>query len=54
MLSRSNPIVDPAATETVSEAWPGLALQRISREDTFSTGELLTGIRIAALVDPLP
>lgn len=54
MLSSLKPIVLPAATDTVSVAGVGLTLQRMSLEVTSVTGELLRGIRIAALEVVLP
>lgn len=46
--------MDPAATETVAVAAPGLVLQVIPASVTLVTGELLTGWRTAAIevVDP--
>jgi hypothetical protein len=49
VLSRLNPIEEPAATVTVSEAGRGDLLQVISGEVTLSTGELFNGWRTAAV-----
>ena len=53
MLSSSKPIVLPAATETVSVAGVFM-LHVISGEVTEVTGELLTGVRTAAVEVVLP
>lgn len=47
VLSKMNPIVEPAATGTVSEAGWGFTLQVISPDTTEVTGELLLGRRTA-------
>lgn len=54
VLSSWKPIVLPEATETVAVAAPGLTLHLTSFEVTLVTGELLTGIRTAAVDVVLP
>jgi hypothetical protein len=50
VLSRINPIVSPALTWTVAVAGVGFTLQVMSGEVTSVTGELLTGVRTAAVL----
>jgi hypothetical protein len=54
VLSNWKPIVLPEATETVAVAAPGVVLHLTSFEVTLVTGELLIGMRTAAVDVVLP